>query len=66
MPNYIPNLLAQLQFESTKMEHSLHQHNVPVYGRKVQYEMDTDSLPILSQQAKFSRSSAHYYTTLVP
>ena len=50
MPNYIPNLLAQLQLESTNIEHSPHQHNIPVYGKKVQYEMYTGPLPILCKQ----------------
>jgi len=30
MPNYIPTLLAQLHFESNEIEHSPHQHNVPM------------------------------------
>ena len=50
MLNYIPNLLTQLQFNSTKIEHSPHQHNIPVYGKKVQYKMDLPDLPILSKQ----------------
>ena len=35
MSHYIPNLLQQLQFTSTTIEHSPHKHNIPVYGKKV-------------------------------
>ena len=50
MPNYIPNLLAQLQFESTKTEHAPHNHNVPIYGKHVQYQTDGPTLPILPKK----------------
>ena len=38
LPNYIPNLLQQLQIVSTTIENSPHKHNIPAYGKKVQYE----------------------------
>jgi len=49
MPNYIPNLLNHLKFESTHLEHSPHQHNIPVYGKKVQYANESPPLPLLSK-----------------
>ena len=50
IPNYIPNLLTQLQFESTKTEHDPHEHNMPIYGTHVQHQTDEPSLPVLPKQ----------------
>ena len=50
MPNYIPNLLTQLKFDSHTVEHSPHQHNIPVYGQAVQYQIDKPAAPTLSSK----------------
>ena len=50
MPYYIQNLLQQLQFISTTIEHSPHKHNIPVYGKKVQYEETELTLPMLDKK----------------
>ena len=50
MRNYIPNLLAQLQIESTKTEHAPHEQSLPIYGKHVQYQTDEPDLPVLPKQ----------------
>jgi len=48
MPGYIERVLTHFQHPApTQQQHSLHKHDVPRYGAKVQYKDDPDNSPAL-------------------
>ena len=50
MPQYIPNLLEQLKFEQSRSKHAQHTHTIPLYGQKVQYATNGNSLPEIKEK----------------
>ena len=47
MPNYINDLLKNIQHKDTKIEYAPHKNNVPAYGAKIQYADNIDTSPVL-------------------
>ena len=52
MPNYIKDLLTNIQHKNVKIEHAPHTYNVPVYGSKIQYVDNVDTSPVLPDANK--------------
>ena len=52
MPNYIKDLLTNIQHKDKKIEHAPHKYNVPAYGAKIQYADNIDTSPVLPTNDK--------------